>query len=109
MTLAYVCPPFRYDRAYSKKMGQYVEEYMKGLIKQGYIRQFFNIEFWAAENKQQPGDFEFKFCEINPRCAHTFHFLYETSSGHNLYRSVFELVLNNKIPSTTPWQKWEAG
>ena len=63
----------------------------------------------ASYEEGGPGNPEFCFCEINPRCAHTFNFGYKYATGHNLFKDVFECVLNNKKPDSTPWDFWAKG
>jgi hypothetical protein len=75
---------------------------MVGLTKAGYLKQFFNIEFFCTLNTSN-GEPEFCLCEINPRCAHTFHYGYKYAYDCNLYRDNFELVLNNKQSTKSPW------
>ena len=107
--LAYVCPPIRYPWTDAAPLDKYLTAYMTELIKRGYLKQFFNVEFWASYEEGGPGNPEFCFCEINPRCAHTFNFGYKYATGHNLFKDVFECVLNNKKPDSTPWDFWAKG
>lgn len=90
---------------------KYVLSYMQGLIDRGYRRQFFNIEIWGHNKKDENGedDIDFCFCEINPRCAHAYHIPYQIAYGTNLWGDNFNLVLENKAPTETPWSKWRAG
>jgi len=107
-SLAYITPPCSYPRKFIPELQEYIEGYMKGLVKKGYLRQFFNIELWA--NFSTPdGKPEFAFCEINPRCAHTYHYGYMYVYGTNLYGDNFNLVLDNKKPENTPWSQWASG
>lgn len=107
-SLAYITPPCSYNEKYIGELESYVGGYMEGLIERGYLKQFYNIEFWATFNSED-GSPDFAFCEINPRCAHTYHYGYLFAYGTNLYRDNWELVLNNKNPTSTPWNKWKEG
>merc|ERR1711998_217514 len=49
------------------------------------------------------------FCEINPRCAHSFHYNYYFCYGTNLFRDNIELAVFGRAPTTVPWQLWKAG
>ncbi|CAD7944594.1 unnamed protein product [Amoebophrya sp. A25] len=102
--LAYITPPMSYPRDKIKDLENYLEGYMSGLIKKGYLRQFFNVEIWALAPENGP--VEFCFCEINPRCAHAYHIPYQIAYKTNLWADNFDLVLDNKLPTVTPWSKW---
>jgi len=105
-SLVYVTPPMSYPAKFIPELEAYVTGYMKGLIARGYKRQFFNIELWANFSSGKP---EFAFCEINPRCAHTYHYGYKYVYNTNLYGDNFNLVLDNKKPENTPWSQWLTG
>merc|ERR1719313_1000733 len=85
------------------ELEEYLKGYMAGLIKLGYLKQFFNVEIWGL---QRNGGIEFCFCEINPRCAHAYHIPYQIAYGTNLWSDNFNLVLYNQAPKNTPWNKW---
>lgn len=104
--LAYVTPPMNYPVERVAALEQYLGGYMAGLIEKGYLKQFFNIEFWALAGGEGG---EFCFCEINPRCAHSYHFGYKFAYGTSLYGDNFNLVLKNEAPDHTPWKEWKAG
>jgi len=107
--LSYVTPPLSYDRNLIREAEQFIEGYMSEHSRLGYRKQFFNIEFWCL-NPKSPGEKpKFVLCEINPRCAHTYHYGYMFAYGTNLWRDNFELVLNNKLPEQTPWKAWAEG
>lgn len=107
-SLAYVTPPVSYPHEFIPELEGYVGGYMEGLIAKGYLKQFYNIEFWATFNTPD-GKPEYAFCEINPRCAHTYHFGYLFAYDTNLYRDNWDLVLENKSPELTPWIEWKEG
>jgi len=107
--LAYVTPPLSYDSAHMRAAEKYIEDYMSAHAGLGYRKQFFNIEFWCNGAEDPEGGPEFLLCEINPRCAHTYHYGYMFAYGTNLYRDNFELVLNDTLPEDTPWKAWGSG
>lgn len=107
-SLAYITPPVSYPDKYIPQLEEYLGGYMEGLTQRGYLKQFYNIEFWATLDTED-GSPEFAFCEINPRCAHTYHYGYLFAYGTNLYRDNWELVLHDKAPQLTPWKEWCAG
>merc|ERR1719399_2363945 len=84
----------------------YLKGYMAGLVKLGYLKQFFNVEIWGL-NKAD-GGIDFCFCEINPRCAHAYHIPYQIAYKTNLWSDNFNLVLYNQAPTNTPWLKWRS-
>ena len=67
------------------------------------------MEFWVLGGEREDGVPEMVLCEINPRCAHTFHYGYKFSVGSNLYRDNFDLVLHDTLPSETPLSQWASG
>eukprot|EP01052_Picozoa_sp_SAG31_P018760 SAG31_NODE_1342_length_8700_cov_12.667829_7_plen_513_part_00 len=105
--IAYMTPPVSWKRENIPQLEAYLRGYMEPLIKQGYIRQFFNCEIWGLE--MPDGSLEFAWCEINPRCAHAYHIPYQIAYGTNLWADNFELVVNDKAPTETPWNKWIEG
>merc|ERR1712232_384553 len=107
-TLGYITPPISYKEKYITDMEEYIEEYMGQLIPRGYLKQFYNIELFVTFNTAD-GSPEFAFCEINPRCAHTFHFGYLFAYDTNLYKDNWDLVLYDTPPQKTPWKKWREG
>merc|ERR1711916_207989 len=107
-TLAYITPPCSYGHEWIPQLEDYTNADMAELIPFGYLRQFYNIEFWATFDTED-GSPEFAFCEINPRCAHTFHFGYLFAYGTNLYKDNWDLVLNDSLPVDTPWKQWVNG
>jgi len=107
-SLAYVTPPVSYGHDFIPQLEEYIGGYMEGLTAKGYLKQFYNIEFWATFNTDD-GTPEFAFCEINPRCAHTYHFGYLYAYETNLYRDNWNLVLDNTPPELTPWKEWVEG
>lgn len=107
-SLAYITPPCSYPMEYIQELEDYVGGYMEGLTQRGYLKQFYNIEFWATFNTED-GKPEYAFCEINPRCAHTYHFGYLFAYDTNLYKDNWDLVLFNKAPELTPWKEWREG
>ncbi|CAK9000973.1 Probable alpha-glucosidase [Durusdinium trenchii] len=107
--LAYACPPTSIHPVHIEKCGAFVKKFMEPLVKAGYIRQFFNVEFFALNLHDPDAEPEFVLCEINPRCAHSYHFGYKSFCGANLFQDNFELVLKNQLPVNTPWKVWEEG
>lgn len=107
-SLAYVTPPVSYPHEFIPQLEEYVGGYMEGLIAKGYLKQFYNIEFWCTFNTPDKKP-EYAFCEINPRCAHTYHFGYLFAYDTNLYRDNWDLVLDNTAPTQTPWKEWREG
>lgn len=104
--LAYVTPPMSYPRGKIAELEKYLSGYMQGLVKKGYLKQFFNVEIWALTPEGGSGPPEFCFCEINPRCAHAYHIPYQIAYKTNLWADNFDLVLDNTPPKVTPWTKW---
>ncbi|CAE7027425.1 unnamed protein product [Symbiodinium sp. CCMP2456] len=107
--LAYITPPMNLHPKQIPKTKQFLEKFMGKLIEAGYRRQFCNVEFWVSGGKEEDREPKMVLCEINPRCAHTFHYGYKFSVGSNLYRDNFELVLHDTLPSATPLSEWESG
>merc|ERR1719352_1135293 len=104
--IAYVTPPMSYKEDKIPELEVYLKGYMAGLVKLGYLKQFFNVEIWGL-NKAD-GGIDFCFCEINPRCAHAYHIPYQIAYKTNLWTDNFNLVLYNQAPTNTPWSKWIA-
>jgi hypothetical protein len=102
--IAYVTPPMTYKANKIFELETYLTGYMSALIKRGYLKQFFNVEIWGLVKPDNSIDF--CFCEINPRCAHAYHIPYQIAYGTSLWADNFELVLNDKAPVDTPWNKW---
>jgi hypothetical protein len=46
--LAYITPPINYPQNRIADIEKYIDQYMVGLTKAGYLKQFFNIEFFCT-------------------------------------------------------------
>lgn len=107
--LAYVTPPMSFARTNMPLLEDYVREYMDILIKQGYVKHFFNVKVWGKEHGGNNGNLEFAWCRINPHCVHSYHIPYQFAYKTSLWGDNINLVLNNSFPPLSPWDKYMIG
>jgi len=101
--LGYLTPPMSLPKDKVKLIQDWVEGYMSGYIKLGYINQFFNLELWLSDKD------EVFLTEINPRAAHSFHYNYLYSFGTRLYEDNMELARGADVTAISeynPWTLW---
>jgi len=51
--IAYVTPPMSYSMYFIPELEEYLKGYMAGLIKLGYLKQFFNVEIWGLTSSDE--------------------------------------------------------
>jgi len=103
--LGYITPPVNFPSSKASLVEEYMSDYMEKLIAKGYKQQFFNTEIWFDPAKEG----NWSFCEINPRCAHSYHYNYLYCYGTQLFRDNIELAVFGRAPKVTPWQLWKEG
>ena len=75
----------------------------------GFRRQHFNLDVWISNGRDESASPKFLLCELNPRCVHSFQRMYRAAYGNDMYRDNALLVLEDKLPETTPWDLWSSG
>jgi hypothetical protein len=104
-----VTPPVNLHAAHIAKAEEFVNGVAAKFVDVGYRRQFFNLDVWISNGRDENAEPKFLLCELNPRCVHSFQRMYRAAYGNNMYRDNAKLVLENKLPEQAPWDLWNAG
>jgi hypothetical protein len=104
-----VTPPVNLHRAHIAKAEKFVSAVASRFVDVGFRRQFFNLDVWISNGRDENASPRFLLCELNPRCVHSFQRMYRAAYGNNMYRDNAYLVLEDRLPEKTPWDVWSAG
>ena len=101
-----VSPPVNLHRSHIAQAEEFVNRVASKFVDVGFRRQFFNLDVWISNGRENSASPEFLLCELNPRCVHSFQRMYRAAYGNDMYRDNASLVLEDKLPEKTPWDLW---
>ena len=104
-----ITPPVNLHRAHIARAEKFVSSVASKFVDVGFRRQFFNLDVWISNGRDEGSSPKYLLCELNPRCVHTFSRMYRAAYGTDQYRDNAKLVLEDKMPEKTPWDVWRAG